>query len=177
MNKEEQKSRKEIIKRRLEAGETYRAIADDFGVSRQRIQQIAKRLGVKSRNRSLLLEDRKSLWEKWFSEGFSISEIAEMEGITSNTVRNYCRIRGIEVPKKKLKKYTHGERMCYINGCRCDKCTEANRLEHLKRLKSPTPSHGESGYRNYGCRCDICKAGHSESEREYRKRRKAREGR
>lgn len=106
MNKEERKSRQETIKRRLEAGETYQAIADDFGVSRQRIQQIAKKLGIKSRNYSLLLEDRKSLWEKWFAEGFSVQEIAEKEGIARKTVWNYRKAHGIEVPKRKLKKDT-----------------------------------------------------------------------
>lgn len=60
----------------------------------------------------------------------------------------------------------------YIRGCRCEECTEANRLrckaqyEHRKKLLArnhDVVEHGQdSTYTNWGCRCDPCTVAHSE---------------
>lgn len=60
----------------------------------------------------------------------------------------------------------------YNDGCRCDDCREANRIEQRRtdanRRASWTGDHPEgkpfsvSTYDNWGCRCDECTAVHSE---------------
>lgn len=162
------------IKRRVETGEFYREIAEDFGISPQRVQKIAKRMGAITNSKKLLIDDRKKVWSIWFLQGWSISEIAAKEGITPSSVHSFCKRNNIEIPKKKLQKETHGNRSRYRNGCRCEECRKSNR-EYMATLKnSPTPSHGYSGYKNYGCRCDVCKAAGSENNRRTRERRLAR---
>lgn len=63
-----------------------------------------------------------------------------------------------------------GSLYCRKNGCRCVKCTEANRLKHYRasvkrhamKIK-PEHVHGTyNGYVNYGCRCDKCRACNTE---------------
>ena len=59
-----------------------------------------------------------------------------------------------------------GDGTAYSNyGCRCDECTEANRVRTARRrnerraeAKDPDdPRHGMySFYANHGCRCDKC---------------------
>lgn len=60
----------------------------------------------------------------------------------------------------------------YIRGCRCEECTEANRLrckaqyEHRVKLLArnhDVVEHGlDSTYTNWGCRCTPCTEAHSE---------------
>lgn len=45
----ETRLRNETVANRLRAGETLQAVADDMGVTRQRIQQMAKRAGYSAR--------------------------------------------------------------------------------------------------------------------------------
>lgn len=64
---------------------------------------------------------------------------------------------------------THGLRSTYIHyRCRCDDCTEANRVDHkrgnetraerLAANPSLRPHGNAQTYNNWGCRCDDCKA-------------------
>ena len=59
----------------------------------------------------------------------------------------------------------------YVRGCRCEDCTEANRLrckaqvERRRKLLARNPTvveHGrDSTYTNWGCRCGPCTEAHS----------------
>jgi hypothetical protein len=62
---------------------------------------------------------------------------------------------------------SHGDRSRYTAGCRCARCTEAQRnyqreFARKKRAHGLAPGderHGTmSGYDNHGCRCSICRA-------------------
>ena len=56
--------------------------------------------------------------------------------------------------------------------CRCDICTEGNRLHHaqLRLVGREPPEHGTpNGYNNYSCRCDPCTEAQSEYTRARRK--------
>jgi hypothetical protein len=72
----------------------------------------------------------------------------------------------------------HGTMNGYGNHkCRCDRCTEANRISHaeyMKRLRAEGRIVGEHGtdvaYRS-GCRCDLCRLAHNTESREYDRRR------
>lgn len=58
----------------------------------------------------------------------------------------------------------------YVRGCRCEECTEANRVRCLRRreerlaliLANPElATHGKyTTYVNWGCRCDPCREAH-----------------
>lgn len=74
----------------------------------------------------------------------------------------------------------HGTQGGYTNrGCRCDLCTEANRLagERQRRRNGARPMgeyladvthHGWSRYKKGGCRCAICKAAAAAQKRRQR---------
>lgn len=73
----------------------------------------------------------------------------------------------------------HGANGYVGYGCRCQTCTEADRLRHqLMRLRhkanplpASDPRHGSlSGYVTYACRCDAC----TEANRAYQRARRAR---
>ncbi len=77
----------------------------------------------------------------------------------------------------------HGDHRTYQNGCRCDACREAIRVEAAARRArwqadpdaADWNGHGKaSTYRNCGCRCDACKAANTADVRARRARRKAR---
>lgn len=73
----------------------------------------------------------------------------------------------------------------YVRGCRCEDCTEANRLrckrraEERRQLLLADPSlapHGkDSTYTNWGCRCDECFLAHRERMQSERHKEIARE--
>lgn len=92
------------------AGETLERIAAEMGVSRQRIEQIARKEGLAPRGRRSIrkapvwsrLEEVRSL----AANGCSRSEIADAIGDTAQNVSNACRIEGI--PLKRAKK-THSD--------------------------------------------------------------------
>ncbi len=74
----------------------------------------------------------------------------------------------------------HGTRSRYNNqGCRCQACREANRLDTAEdrarrrvALGSAEVEHGtKSTYTNHGCRCEECRVANAATCRAYRERR------
>lgn len=78
----------------------------------------------------------------------------------------------------------HGTVGCYDDGCRCDRCKEANaarkrnasasqkdqRVEVEGVFIHPHAPHGTlRGYQYYGCRCGECKEANNERGRKYNK--------
>ena len=71
-----------------------------------------------------------------------------------------------------------------INGygnlyCRCDRCKEANRLNHNEYIQKARASghlangdvtHGSSYRYDVGCRCDLCREAHNEKSRQTKQR-------
>ena len=83
---------------RLAEGKTYQSIADTFGVSRQRVQQIAVKLGVKSINprgiRPWVKEKRSAerpggalgiLWDEAVRRGFEVKGVVGESGKPDRT--------------------------------------------------------------------------------------------
>jgi len=68
----------------------------------------------------------------------------------------------------------HGTHSKYVQGCRCELCTEAHRAynaETRQNRKQLEPSeHGLTGYSDYGCRCPICTEANAAHVREWRER-------
>jgi len=70
-----------------------------------------------------------------------------------------------------------GSGAAYANyGCRCDECTEANRVRIVRRRSSRKLSefkgeHGkESTYTNWTCRCKSCSEAHAKVCKAYYRR-------
>lgn len=145
-------------------------IAEHFGISRQRVSQIALKYGVKGTARELIKQERRIRFTKWIEMGWTNKEIAAEEGLSVDYVSTLLNEFGFTMT---LKKDIHGELQCYRNGCRCDECKEINLRSHAYLKSKPAPSHGLSGYTNYGCRCQICTKANSEANRKYKARKKA----
>lgn len=75
----------------------------------------------------------------------------------------------------------HGTPNGYGNlGCRCDKCKEANRLNHARYMARVRASgqlargenvvHGTSYRYDVGCRCDECREAHNAKSRKTKAR-------
>lgn len=74
----------------------------------------------------------------------------------------------------------HGTQNGYGNlGCRCDRCKEANRLNHAaymakvrrtRHLAHGDVQHGTSYRYDVGCRCDDCRGAHNAKSRETKRR-------
>lgn len=82
----------------------------------------------------------------------------------------------IESPPRK--KWQHGTRWGYDQGCRCDKCKRANADRFMARRrkqgipKRTPPKHGTRSKYVHGCRCEKCRIAARTYERNlYRSRR------
>lgn len=94
------------IKAMYAAGRTLQSIADEFGVSRQRIEQIAREEGLQPRGR-VRPSRRAVVWGKLAevrslaASGCTLREIADAIGCTYANVSFACRAEGITVQKAK----------------------------------------------------------------------------
>lgn len=102
-------------------------------------------------------------------------EIANRLGVTERTVQRYRkRIRARRAPY-----WRHGLVGSYVTyGCRCEECTEANRVrqKRLRKNRAGTlapddPRHGRyTTYSNWSCRCAECSRAWSAYNKEKRPR-------
>ncbi len=164
------------IARRVAAGETLQAIGDSYGLTRERVRQIANRAGVTVRSQKIEAEKRFKIFSELAKEGLTRHEIAERSGYPYDTVCDVIRRFGIETAPFVLKKDTHGTVPCYQNGCKCAPCTKANSDRHKKWMESQSEDripHGTlSGYTNWRCRCPECSLQGSIANKKGRERRK-----
>lgn len=164
------------IARRVAAGESLQAVGDSYGITRERVRQLANRAGVTARATKIEAKKRFDIFSKLAKEGLTRSEIAERSGYPYDTVCEYIRRFGIETAPFVLKKDTHGTVQCYQNGCKCDPCKKANRERHEKwknsRQEDRIPHGTLSGYTNWKCRCPECKLQGSIANKKARERRK-----
>lgn len=75
----------------------------------------------------------------------------------------------------------HGTPNGYGNHhCRCERCREANRLQHaeyMRRVRADGRIRGRHGTDlayDSGCRCEECRLAHNLKSREYKRARRAR---
>jgi uncharacterized protein (DUF433 family) len=156
-----------IIVDRIRKGETLQAVATDYGISRQRIEQIIKREGIKlGMRRSPAVDAMVAAYQA----GESLDAIAARLGYSYSAARAALQNRGIVVPRKPpYRKYLttpHGTYYGYAGyGCKCDLCMDAARAQYKKGSQDrktrvdtlPPEKHGlMSTYLNWGCRCQPC---------------------
>lgn len=159
-------------------GLTYQEIADRYGITRQRVQQL---IGdqIKEAHYGRAKKERR---EKQFRAAHrallrgatTVEREAEALGIMPQSLRTGLNRLGLKLPVKESP--LHGTYYRYSRGCRCPECRAAQQ-EHFRQMKlREPPRHGTaSAYRNYGCRCDPCRAAGSADNRRTRLRRILRE--
>lgn len=160
--------RNALIVERITKGETLQAVATDYGVSRQRIEQIIKREGITLGYRR---NPRITAMVAAYEAGESLDVIAARHGYPYVLARGALKHRGIIVPPKQpRRKYLttpHGTLYAYVHyKCRCDACVTAQRVARREAKASryarvgtlPPEKHGNySTYLNWGCRCQPCR--------------------
>ncbi len=136
----------EILARRR-AGETLEAIADSYGVTRERIRQVCLGAGM-----------GKPLTKVHYRRFFrTVGKVARKQARAANG--------GSLSPHG-------GNGSRYTMGCRCPECTRANTLRIQRYFGKEPPAHGtDHAYHVYGCRCAQCKVAGSASNRVQRLRR------
>lgn len=137
---------------------------------------------------SVALTDRaRALWESGVDRD---AEIARRLGVSREAVRLALGLMRDRGPNPVTGRDGTRPRPCgtdasYRRGCRCDPCRTARRLyvESRRRAQGITSKpriglvHGTpTGYVNYKCRCDECRAAEVKRQREYKQRRRQREG-
>jgi hypothetical protein len=155
--------RRWLMNKLRQEGWTLQAVADLYGLTRERVRQITSvpaEAALDARRSQRLAELR-----AWQSRPCSICGQEEV----GNSTTGICRLC------RDSRAHLNGTR--YNQGCRCDDCIEANRRRMRRRraqMKADflagrvSPPHGRrSTYINYGCRCRECTAAHSEACRRY----------
>ncbi len=151
------------IAQRIANGETLKAVGESYGLTRERVRQIANRFGVTDRAYNVEADKRFKILSKLAEEGLSREEMAKRSGYSYGIVCASINSLGVVMPDVVLKKDTHGHIWCYRNGCRCELCRAANNQfakdnqEKRKNRPENIPHGTPSGYGNHKCRCDACK--------------------
>lgn len=161
-----------------EGGLTYQEIADRYGVTRQRVQQLIGN-GIKAAHYGRAKKERRreqmSEVHRAITGGVTtVEREADKLGIKPESLVESLRRLGLKFPRKESP--LHGTYYRYSRGCRCPEC-KAGQREYFQQMKlREPPRHGTaSAYRNYACRCDLCRAAGSDDNRRTRLRRILRE--
>jgi hypothetical protein len=163
--KEEREARRERWLGAMAGGLTMQDIADEAGLSRERVRQV---VGPGPRWWNLQREALRQVIER--NPGLSAKELCRLARVSVI----YPRMRELGWKKPPRKIPEHGTVARYTYGCREECCRKANRENHAKwveahRGKCPEGYHGTmTGYAAYSCRCALCKL----ANREYTKSQK-----
>lgn len=153
-------------------GKTLEEIGSQLGVSRERVRQLADRLGLKFTGRNIPDAEKVKRTALGLLEcGASMSEAANAVGVSAVTLWDW----GLRSRWCELNRQQHGIQ-AYRRGCRCEVCRSANSTQ-MRAIKGREPrEHGTvSAYINYGCRCEPCRKAGSENNWRVAERRKQRE--
>jgi transposase-like protein len=147
-----------------EQGLSYEQIAEEYGISRQRVGQILQPLGLaQARGPAARAQREQKLrvaYERINAGAITIDRAAAELGYTkAHSLRDALRRIGLTISTVSVPEHgTWARYSSRSHTCRCDECRRANR-ERAQALRDSgdPPKHGYSGYKNYGCRCKVCK--------------------
>lgn len=163
--------------RLYEKGSSLGDIAQEYGLSRERIRQLITpfterrpRGAGSGRQQQARMLERGKLRERIDAGKLTVAEAAQNLGVSTWALRNWYSKNGVPLPSRERR--DHGTTYRYKQGCRCDECREAIR-ENRRKMRARGPKvHGrESSYTNYGCRCEACSTA-ARMERNLRKEKK-----
>lgn len=153
----------EMARLYVEAGESYSQIAEQFGLTKQRVGQLLGPLGLQQYRRQAAIERRQLLaaaYGRIIAKRSTLEEEAEKLGYkNARSLRAALYDLGMRVVLGH-EQPPHGTVARYRSrsyACRCDECRRANREKGNELKGKEPPNHGYSGYVNYECRCPICK--------------------
>jgi len=119
MTTERNYEREADMLRRYAQGETLQEIADEHGLSRQRVCQILKRLNITGAD---IRERRYRLAVRAYASGMTMEEAAKLAHVTPTTLRQ----RLVATGQVRARVPQHGTYNEYqSHGCRCERCRTA----------------------------------------------------
>lgn len=144
-------------------GLTTQEIADQYGVSRQRVHQLIKPFGLTGHYGKRKQDERvQRLTEACArirtGESTSVEEAERLGYSSAGTLRGALNELGLRL-RDDWAPAEHGTLRRYRQGCKCDECRRAHReVMHEVRANHVITEHGlATNYVNYGCRCPECK--------------------
>ena len=164
------------FKRLYEEGRlTMQEIADRYGISRQRVQQILSLVTLSLHYGVRRGEERANriveAWERIGTGEATTAEEAKRLGYSrpKNLQQAFYRLGLKRGPKEPPE---HGTLSRYMHHrCRCELCRAASRANYESRIGRPPPRHGtSSSYRNWGCRCVKCRRAERLAQRKRQKK-------
>jgi len=160
-----------------EEGLTYEEIGKQYGVTRQRVEQILKPFGIPAHWGQAKKERRAQVLGESYGQisggHATMKEEAERLGYANAaSLWQAFHALGLEMPKRQPS--AHGSLRRYnILKCRCEICREGARVRAKERRERGPTTHGSaSSYVNYGCRCPECREAVALYRRELRARRR-----
>lgn len=155
-----------MVRAYVEEGRSYAQIAEEYGISRQRVGQILGPLNLApDRGQAMIVREQTlRAAHARLLDGSTLGEEAEALGYSSGeSLRGALYDLGLRVVRERPVP-EHGTRARYRSlkhACRCDECRRANREMGGKLKGKEPPNHGTySGYINYACRCHACREAH-----------------
>ncbi|HSE44887.1 MAG TPA: hypothetical protein VLA89_06120 [Gemmatimonadales bacterium] len=151
----------------VEGGLSYAQIAQEYGLTRQRVGQILGPLGLagerEKRSRVVREQKLREIHARIMSGELTLeqaaAELGYASGASLRSVLFNLDLRIIiewEPDHGTIERYRSRKFKC-----RCDECRRANRERTASLKELEAPHHGTySGYINYGCRCQACKEAH-----------------
>lgn len=144
-------------------GLTTQEIADQYGISRQRVHQLIKPFGLPGHYGKRKQDERvrrltQACARIRSGESTSAEEAERLGYANAATLRGTLNELGLRL-RDDWKPGAHGTVLRYRQGCKCDECRRAHReLMNEVRAKHVITEHGlATNYVNYGCRCTECK--------------------
>jgi transposase-like protein len=150
----------------VEEGRSYAQIAEEYGITRQRVGQLLGPLGLSGHRRQARIAREQRLraaHARLTTEMTTLEEEAEVLGYaTGESLRAALYDLGLRVVRERPIP-PHGTLARYRSRkyrCSCEACRRANSERQRELKDEEPPTHGYSGYINYGCRCQVCKEAH-----------------
>jgi len=146
------------MKELIDSGATLQAVGQEFGISRERVRQIAGNVRkARETSRAVLLEEKRATVLALWNAGYPQSEISRETGLSPTVIAQ------IELPRPaRAKPVRHGTVSGYHRGCHCARCLRAS-AQRIKNYYHDRRRAGlcvSCGAPSQTWRCPQCVARH-----------------